>query len=186
MTTTLSVDPTADAPALTLRPWRETDIPALVAAYKDPAMRRWLYTVVDDEDGARAWLDLNERGWADGTRLTFVIEEDGRLVGHFLVKTSDIPGSSATEVGYWTLAEARGRGIASRCVEAVSQWLFGPQDRIAAEALELIHEAGNEASCRVANKSGYELESIVPASPPQYPNEGHRHVRARPPMPSGC
>jgi hypothetical protein len=38
----LTVEPTATAPAPTLRPWQDSDIPAIVAAYRDEAMRRWL------------------------------------------------------------------------------------------------------------------------------------------------
>ena len=38
----LTVEPDATAPALTLRPWRDPDIPVIVAAFRDEAMRRWL------------------------------------------------------------------------------------------------------------------------------------------------
>jgi hypothetical protein len=54
---TFTVEPTATAPTLTLRPWQDSDIPAIVAAYRDEAMRRWLMSSVNDEDEARAWLD---------------------------------------------------------------------------------------------------------------------------------
>ena len=53
---TLTVEPTATAPALTRRPWQDSDIPALVAAHRDEAMRRWLMNSIDDEDQARAAL----------------------------------------------------------------------------------------------------------------------------------
>jgi hypothetical protein len=51
---TLTVEPSATAPALTLRPWQDSDIPAIVAAFRDEAMRRWLVSSVNDEDDARA------------------------------------------------------------------------------------------------------------------------------------
>ena len=142
---TLTVEPTATAPALTLRPWQGTDIPAIVAAYRDEAMRRWLVSVV----------------------------------GHFDIKAASPPETLATSVGYWTAAQARGTGIASRCVETATEWLFGGQDIMPADEIELIHAVGNEGSCRVAQKCGYALESVLTPMPPKFPNEGHRHLRRR-------
>jgi RimJ/RimL family protein N-acetyltransferase len=177
---TLTVEPTATAPALLLRPWQDTDIETIVEAYRDDAMRRWLMSSVENEDEARAWLANRKAGWADGTHLSWTIEENSAVVGHFVVKAADPPTMPAAGVGYWTLAEARGRGIASRCVETATQWFFGPQDIMPTDEVELLHTIGNEGSCRVAEKSGYPLDSILPALPPQFPNEGHRHLRRRP------
>lgn len=102
------------------------------------------------------------------------------MVGHLVVKAANPPETLATGVGYWTLPPARGRGIAPQCVEAVTQWLFGPQRIMPAEEVELLHTVGNRASCRVAEKSGYALDSVLPPMPPKFPNEAHRHLRKRP------
>ena len=40
--TMLTVRPTATTPGLLLRPVAEQDIPAMVAAHRDPAIRPWL------------------------------------------------------------------------------------------------------------------------------------------------
>jgi RimJ/RimL family protein N-acetyltransferase len=82
-------------------------------------------------------------------------------------------------VGYWTVAEARGKGVASRCVQAVTEWLSGGQQIMPAGEIELLHAVGNEASCRVAQKCGYVLESVLAPMPPKFPSEGHRHLRTR-------
>ena len=177
---TLTVEPTATAPALTLRPWQGTDIAAIVAAYRDEAMRRWLVSSIDDQDDARAWLAHQDAGWADGTRLSWAIEKEGMVVGHFDIKAASPPETLATSVGYWTAAQARGTGIASRCVETATEWLFGGQDIMPADEIELLHTVGNEASCRVAQKCGYVLESVLAPMPPKFPDEGHRHLRPRP------
>ena len=177
---TLIVAPMASAPALVLRPWQNTDAATIVGAYRDDAIRRWLMSSVGTEDEARGWLANQDAGWAGGTRLSWAVEEHGEVVGHFVVKAADPPEMPATGVGYWTLPVARGRGIASRCVETATQWLFGPQDVMPADEVELLHTVGNEASCRVAEKSGYPLDSILPALPPKFPDEGHRHLRRRP------
>ena len=177
---TLTVAPTATAPALTLRPWQDPDIPAIVAAYRDEAMRRWLMSSVNDEDEARAWLARQDAGWADDTRLSWAIDREGVVVGHFVIMAADPPETLATGVGYWTVAAGRGQGIASRCVGTATEWLFGGQDIMPADEIELIHAVGNEGSCRVAQKCGYVLESVLAPMPPKFPNEGHRHLRTRP------
>ena len=45
---------------------------------------------------------------------------------------------------------------------------------------ELIHTVGNDASCRVARKLGFELAQELPAYPPKFPEPGHLHVRPCP------
>ena len=177
---TLAVPPTATASALTLRPWQDSDIPAVVAAHRDEAMRRWLVHPIDDEDEARAWLADQYTGWADGTRLSWAVEQQGAVVGCLLIKAANPPETLATGVGYWTVAAARGKGIASRCVEAATQWLFAGQNIMPADEIELLHTVGNEGSCRVAQKCGYVLDSVLAPMPPKFPHEGHRHLHRRP------
>ena len=60
------------------------------------------------------------------------------------------------EIGYWVVPSARGRGIAPRALVAVSNWAI---DELRLHRLELQHSTKNEASCRVAEKAGYPLES---------------------------
>ncbi|MDX3458560.1 GNAT family N-acetyltransferase [Streptomyces sp. ME02-8801-2C] len=177
---TLTVECTPTASALTLRPRQDSDIAIVVAAHCDEAMRRWLMRPINDEDEARAWLADQNTGWADGTHLSWAVEEDGAVVGYFVIKAANPPETLATGVGYWTVAEARGKGIASRCVEAATKWLFGGQDFMPADEIELLHAVGNEGSCRIAQKCGYVLDSVLPALPPEFPDEGHRHLRKRP------
>jgi RimJ/RimL family protein N-acetyltransferase len=77
------------------------------------------------------------------------------------------------EVGYWTAAQARGLGVATRAVDALSAWAFSAYglDRI-----ELLHQVDNVASCRVAEKTGYALRETLPATP-SFPLDGHLHIR---------
>src|SRR5215470_9312070 len=69
----LTVEPTTTAPGLTLRPWQDSDIPAIVAAHRDEAMRRWLVSSIDGEHEARAWLARQDAGWADDSRLSWAV-----------------------------------------------------------------------------------------------------------------
>ncbi|SFR25398.1 Protein N-acetyltransferase, RimJ/RimL family [Lentzea waywayandensis] len=163
------------ATALLLRPWQSDDLPALLAAHRDPVLRRRLAAPLTGDAEARRWLDAQATGWARATRFSFAVVADDRSpLGHVVVKV----GSGGTaEVGYWTAAHARGRGIASRAVDTLSQWALDVQDMVALTRLDLIHAVDNHPSCRVAVRCGYVLHELLPASPPAFPTEGHRHVR---------
>jgi RimJ/RimL family protein N-acetyltransferase len=183
MTVILSTESAAAAPALQLRPWRTGDLPALVAAHRDPALRDWLTTSINDEADARRWLAAQDDGWAAGTRLSFAVMEaapgtGGRVAGHVVVKGLT-PGQVSAEVGYWTAAHARGRGIAPRALDAVSRWTLATwrESETPLERLQLFHAAGNHASCRVAHKALFTLETVLPPQPPAFPAEGHLHIR---------
>jgi RimJ/RimL family protein N-acetyltransferase len=184
MTISLSAEPTASAPALRLRPWQAEDVVALVTAHRDPLLRRWLTTSLVTEADARRWIDEQSEEWATGARLNFAVLECGsdnsnlgHPIGHIVVKGGADPTKTSAEVGYWTSAEVRGRGIAPRALEAVSRWALGSQRVMPLTRLDLLHASDNHASCRVAEKCRYVLRSVLPAQPPAFPTEGHLHVR---------
>lgn len=155
----------------------------LVAAHRDPAMRQWSTRPLADEEAARRWIDEQHDGWTTGTRLSFAVLESDHPIGHVVVKAGSDPGVASAEVGYWTLPEARGRGIAPRALETLSRWALGEQRLIPADRLDLVHAIGNHASCRVAEKCQYALHSLLPAQPPTFPTEAHLHVRPAAPSP---
>ena len=41
----------------------------------------------------------------------------------------------------------------------------------------LVHDVGNPASCRVAEKAGYPFRELSPANPPHWLTDGHIHMR---------
>ncbi|WP_405616965.1 GNAT family N-acetyltransferase [Streptomyces sp. NBC_01508] len=153
MTVEPHVDPTpAGRPALVLRPWDIGDIQPLVDIYRDPAVRKGtLLPITGVEDAAR-WLEIQWDGWRSGERFSFAVLEEDRLVANVAVKRGTGQGD-CPEVGYWTSAEARGRGIAPRALQALTGWAFGTLDGVT--RLDLLHQIDNVASCRVAEKTGY-------------------------------
>jgi RimJ/RimL family protein N-acetyltransferase len=184
MSVILSAEPTMFAPALRLRPWRTEDAVALAAAHRDLLMRRRLTTSLVSEADAVQWIEAQSEGWANSARLSFAVlqcgsdnDHVGRLVGHIVVKGGTDPAKASAEVGYWTLAEVRGRGIAPRALEAVSRWALGAQRVMPLTRLDLLHDSDNHASCRVADKCRYVFRSLLPAQPPAYPTDRHLHVR---------
>ncbi|MBO1329962.1 GNAT family N-acetyltransferase [Streptomyces sp. VRA16 Mangrove soil] len=174
----------ASAPALLLRPWRTQDGAALVEAYRDPDMRHWTGSGPESEAQAAQWVRNQEQGWAAGDRFGLAVLEEqvgapeGGLVGHVVLKGVE-SGKPSAEVGYWTAAHARGRGVAPRALEALTLWAFDTFGADGLRRVELVHQEDNTASCRVAEKSGYAFEKLLPAWPPAYPRDGHVHVRRR-------
>ncbi|MDF3294408.1 GNAT family N-acetyltransferase [Streptomyces silvisoli] len=184
MTAILNAEATVTTPALKLRPWEAKDVDALVAAHRDPEMCRWLTTTVTSIAGARRWIHEQSQDWSTGRRFSFaVLEHESEQkginlpIGHVVVKPLIGSDDPAAEVGYWISAVARGRGIAPRALDVVSRWALGPRSPLLLERLDLIHAVGNRASCRVAEKSNYLLSSVLPPQPPDFPSEGHLHVR---------
>ncbi|MFH8370533.1 GNAT family N-acetyltransferase [Streptomyces sp. NPDC018031] len=175
----LRVDATPSASALLLRPWHADDVDPLIGAYRDATLRHWTGLAVESTADAEEWLELQRRGWESGERLGFAVYEDrsgdeGELAGNVVLKRTGSPASA--EVGYWTAAHARGRGVAPRALEALTHWAF---DAFAVEGLkrlDLLHQIDNLASCRVAEKTGYLFHQVLPAQPP-FPRDGHLHIR---------
>ncbi|MFJ6612609.1 GNAT family N-acetyltransferase [Streptomyces sp. NPDC091289] len=178
----LQVAATSAAPALVLRPWRMADVAALVEVSRDPGLRQWASSAVDnDADGAR-WVRAQQQGWAAGDRFGFAVlaaqpgSGRGQLMGNVVLKEV-AHGKPAAEVGYWTAAHARGTGVAPRALEALTNWAFDTFEADGLERLELLHQVDNLASCQVAQKSRYDFDSVLPAAPPSFPLDGHLHIR---------
>ncbi|MFJ5121015.1 GNAT family N-acetyltransferase [Kitasatospora sp. NPDC088548] len=165
MSTLTGTFPVADG--LLLRPFRDEDGPALVEIYRDPLLRRFTRLPVTDAGDAARWLDVQRRGRADGDRYSFAVLEPGaarageQLVGNVVLKCGT-PGGASAEVGYWTAAAARGRGVAPRAVEALTAWAFEVFAADGLVRLDLLHQVDNPASCRVAEKSGYRFRRSCP------------------------
>ncbi|WP_328900412.1 GNAT family N-acetyltransferase [Streptomyces sp. NBC_00441] len=164
--------------SLVLRPWRPGDLGVLLDAYRDPAVQAGSRAPVADEEAAAHWLRAQEEGRASGLRHSFAVvdtELGAGPVGHVALSFPE-PGAPSAEVGYWTAAPARGRGIAPRALKALSGWASEVFAGTGLVRLELLHQVDNAASCRVAEKAGYALSEVLPPAPP-WPREGHLHTR---------
>ncbi|GIJ27798.1 hypothetical protein Vqi01_29600 [Micromonospora qiuiae] len=63
------------APALTLRPWRMEDVPALLEVCQDLAMRRWTISLMSNDAEAMRWVQAQQRGWVTGNLFGFAVLE---------------------------------------------------------------------------------------------------------------
>ena len=153
----------------------------MVAAHRDPVMRRWLRHPVTSAGEARRIIQARRTDWAAGICFSFAVllaepGVPGDLVGSVSIRGLEVAGVSG-EVGYWVTAPARGRGIAARAVDFACGWAFGRPRQRPLERLELIHSVGNHASCRVAEKAGFAFSAVLPPLLPDFTDDGHLHIR---------
>ncbi|MGW1914388.1 GNAT family N-acetyltransferase [Streptomyces sp. NPDC002076] len=146
--------PTGDG--LLLRPWQARDAPAVYAAFQDPLMHQWHIRSADSEEEVAGWIAQWQSCWKEERQAQWaVVDADtGELLGRVALREILLADGCA-EVAYWTVARARGRGVAVRSTATLSRWAF---EEIGLHRLELSHATANEASCRVAVKAGFAAE----------------------------
>jgi RimJ/RimL family protein N-acetyltransferase len=144
------------ATGLALRPWRPDDAPAVLDALHDPAIARWNPGQVPDLDAAARWI-ARRADWSGGDQASLAVADarTDALLGSVSLHRIYDGGAS---IGYWTVPSARGRGVASTAVAAVSDWAF---DDLGLHRIELCHAVANAASCRVAQRAGFSLEGTL-------------------------
>ncbi|HET6857037.1 MAG TPA: GNAT family N-acetyltransferase [Streptomyces sp.] len=160
MTTTFP-DISISTDRLVLRPFDDSDIPALTEMMNDEMVTAWTsaphpYTTRDAERWVRR-IAPAERTQGRGIALCVTEFLTQRLVGTVHLKHTDWR-TRATEIGYVTAPWARGEGYATEAVLAMAQWIFRDQRF---ERLELRTAADNTASQQVAQKIGCISEGIL-------------------------
>lgn len=148
--------PTLRADGVVLRPWRLSDVPAVIAAAADPYVPE-ITTVPasGDELEARAYV---ERQWdraRAGLGYSFAICEPEEAVGQIGLW----PRDDVASVGYWLVPAARGRGLAARALATLVDWASAKGHA----SLELYAEPWNEASLATARRCGFVEGEIVRA-----------------------
>ena len=138
---------------LVLRPWRASDAPAVVEAYRDPGVQRWHVRSMTEAE-ASAWVLSWADRWAAETGASWAVEADGVLVGRMGLNALDLADGHG-DAAYWVTPAARGRHIAPRALLAMTEWLF---TEVGLHRISLEHSTRNPASCQVATRAGYLLE----------------------------
>jgi RimJ/RimL family protein N-acetyltransferase len=139
--------------AVTLRPWSEDDIPAILSLIEDPDILHWIPVIPRPytADDARAFVN-DEIGLGPHQ---FAIDVDGRLVGSIGMRVNE---HATGHVGYWCARAERGRGIVPDALRTISRYGF---DELGLRRMELITDPDNRASQRVAEKTGYQREGVL-------------------------
>ena len=144
-----------------LRPWRDSDLHALVAACQDPEISRWTRVPYPyGASDARAYLlqrhDTLHAGTAAPFAIVSAVDRD-RLLGSISLMRFSWQHARA-EVGYWLAKDARGHGHVTRAVRLITEWGFR---HLGLERIDLLAATGNPASQRVAERCGFTREAVL-------------------------
>ena len=140
-----------------LRPWRIDDVPAVTAACQDPEIARWLSFVPQPytEEDARFYVQ-ECIGTADDRKPFAITDaETGEVIGSIDMRINRM---QTGHIGYWLAAEARGRGLTTAALRALSRWAI---EELGLGRVELVTDPDNVVSQRVAEKAGFTREGIL-------------------------
>jgi RimJ/RimL family protein N-acetyltransferase len=153
-------EPLLDGPTA-LRPWRDADLNALVAACQDPEIARWTRVPRNyGEADARAYMMQRYGAIHAGTLAPFAIvaaSDESLLLGSISLMRLTWEHARG-EVGYWLALEARGRGHGTRAVRLICSWGF---EALGLERIDLLAATGNAPSQRVADRAGFTREAVL-------------------------
>ncbi len=140
---------------LLLRPWQPGDAPAVYEAAQDPLIPRFttLPSPYAMSDAEKFVADVAPAGWAAGTSANFAVLDasTGTLLGSCgLVWIRH----GIAELGYWTAAAARGRGVALRASRLVCRYAFAERE---IQRINWQADIGNQASRLVALRCGFHI-----------------------------
>jgi [ribosomal protein S5]-alanine N-acetyltransferase len=147
------VQPVLYADGLHLRPWRAEDAATVVTAYADPAIRRWHDRSMDRAE-ATAWVASWAGRWAAETGAGWAVASPDEVLGQISLRSLE-HGDGRSDISYWVLPHARGRGVATTALRTLSTWAF---TTLGLHRIEVDHSVDNPASCAVATGAGYRLE----------------------------
>jgi RimJ/RimL family protein N-acetyltransferase len=167
---------------LLLRPWDPADAQVFLSAYQDEEIRRWHTRRPSSEARVREWFDRYRQDWEQEKGGHWAVARDsGEVLGRIALSSVSFDAGTAG-VGYWVLPEARGAGIATRALSALTAWAL----EIGFHRLYLEHSTRNHASCKVATKSGYLLEGTKRSAGVHDDgwHDMHLHARVRADRPS--
>ncbi|MCD0446736.1 GNAT family N-acetyltransferase [Glycomyces sp. A-F 0318] len=145
-----------EAAGLRLRPLMERDLDDLAATCADDETQRWVslprpYTRAD----AEAWLEVARHRWDLGRSVLFALaDERDRYSGSVELSLGE-PGEA--ELGYFCSPWARGRGWATAAAKRLCRLGF---EELGLERIAWRAVVGNEASRRVAEKTGFTVEGV--------------------------
>jgi RimJ/RimL family protein N-acetyltransferase len=138
----------------------------------------WANAESADERFQRRRLTEAEAQWSRGADFGYGLfanddgpgGDAGRLLGAFGLTARR--GPKTLEIGYWLCADATGRGLASRAVEALTDVAAGLPD---VERLLVYCDEANHASAAIPRRLGYRLDRVV-AVPPEATAETGRQI----------
>jgi RimJ/RimL family protein N-acetyltransferase len=146
------------ADGLLLRGPVDSDVETIAPAFRDPAVGGEASLPPVDADTLRVMLREQLPSMrAQGLLAAYVIEDlgSGELLGGASLHHFD-PLRDVVEVGYWLFVSARGRGVATRSVQQLTEHALAT----GIWRVEAHVRIGNTASERVLERLGFEREGV--------------------------
>jgi RimJ/RimL family protein N-acetyltransferase len=139
-----------------LRELREDDRAVVVSTMRDPIVARWLNmpSAPSDQD-FDSLMRVARNGRVSGDRFDFAVTEAGKDVSLGAVIASRRHRDNY-EVAYLAGEEGRGRGVMTRAVRLLCDWLL--EEGVG--RIELRTHPGNEASQKLAERAGFTREGM--------------------------
>ncbi len=153
--------PELASPPVVLRPYVISDLAMVRQASSDPLIPSIssvprTYT----DDAGRAFIERQHARDAEGDGYSFVIApetEPTMGIGSIGLWLQEIESGRAS-IGYWLVADARGRGLAASALRGVVSFAFG---ELSIPRLHLFVEPWNVASARTAEAAGFRREATL-------------------------
>jgi RimJ/RimL family protein N-acetyltransferase len=164
--------PEIDGDGVRLRALRPDDADDLMAGFADPDTLRFMPNVPSPFGRAQAerFIDRRAPEMADEGGMIYAVAdpETDRMLGSVGLDKVD-EGRRQAEIGYWVGPWARGRGVATAALRALTEHAF----TIGIDRLELLTHWENIGSQRAALTAGYQHEGVRRAALPG--RDGGRH-----------
>jgi RimJ/RimL family protein N-acetyltransferase len=156
---TQSSQPTLETPRLILRPFTESDGPAVerLAGAREVAETTLTIPHPYPPGGAAMWIATHPPAWEVGTTATFAMVDraTNELVG--CIGADIRKEDERAEIGYWVGMPFWNRGYCTEAAQAVVNFLF---DSLGMNRVQARYLTRNVASGRVMQKIGMRHEGV--------------------------
>jgi RimJ/RimL family protein N-acetyltransferase len=139
-----------------LRELREGDRAVVLSTMRDPLVAAWLNMPAEPRDrDFDSLLRVTRTGRASGDRIDYTVTETGRDVALGAVIATRRHRENY-EIAYLAGPDGRGRGVMTRAVRLLCDWLL----ECGVGRLELRTHPANEPSQRLAERAGFRREGL--------------------------
>jgi RimJ/RimL family protein N-acetyltransferase len=162
--------------AVTLRPWRDGDVDAVVDAFGDERIQRWHVRRLDRAEAA-SWIADWRARWAAEADASWAIIEPGsdEASGYVAIRAISLD-SGYGQISYWVRPGFRRRGVATAAVTTAARWAF---EDVGLHRIEIRHSVQNPESCGVALRAAFVYEGVARAALLHADGWHDMHVHAR-------
>ena len=151
--------PVLEGARIRLRPLRMDDAPEVFAMFSDARVTRfWSFQAWTEPAQADAWL-AERMGWGPPSVFGWAMADRAgdRFIGTTALFSLSGPLHRA-ELGYSLMPSLQGQGLAGEAVRRALDFGF---ETLGLERIEADVDPRNEASCRLAERLGFQREGLL-------------------------